>query len=301
MTRSSTEAAVVSDVSPGVDKPTAQRPGSTEQQGREAAEAFRRDHQLGRQPLGDLLTLIEQATGCDVAIVEGDPDEHGMVMRDPVTKRIYIAVARTSHPMRQRSSLAHELAHVVFEDWHDGDLAERSPAERRADAFARHLLIPEAGVRDFFTASEPLTEADLSSVVQHFQVSPAMAAIALSNCGFIDENTKDGWKSLSTPALATRFGWREQYRALSDAANRVRAPQRLLARAITGYGAGVVSPAVIASLRGLSADAVVEELTAAGITPPSVDVPWASEEDMTPAGIDLSDLDADFEAGENGD
>lgn len=291
----------MSEANPGVKYTPSQRSGSTEQQGREAAEAFRRDHQLGWQPLGDLLTLIEQATGCDVAIVDGDPDEHGMVMRDPATERVYIAVARTPHPMRQRSSLAHELAHVVFEDWHDGDLAERSSAERRADAFARHLLIPEAGVRDFFTSAGPLTEADLSAVVQHFHVSPPMAAIALATCGLIDEATKDEWKSLSTPALATRFGWREQYRALSDAANRVRAPQRLLARAITGYGAGVVSPAVIASLQGLSADTVIDELTAAGITPPSVEVPWAAADDMTPAGIDLSDLDNDLGAGESGD
>jgi len=54
--------------------------------------------------------------------------------------------------MRQRSTLAHELGHVLFQDWADsdaGDWSERNPAEIRADAFARHLLVPVEGLRDF--------------------------------------------------------------------------------------------------------------------------------------------------------
>jgi uncharacterized protein YndB with AHSA1/START domain len=61
------------------------------------------------------------------------PDsEHGLSMCDPATGRVVIAVATTPHPMRQRSSIAHELGHVVA-----GDLdravplspGERSPEE----------------------------------------------------------------------------------------------------------------------------------------------------------------------------
>lgn len=40
--------------------------------------------------------------------------EHGMVMRDPRCGSTTIAVAKTPHPMRQRSTLAHELAHALF-------------------------------------------------------------------------------------------------------------------------------------------------------------------------------------------
>jgi hypothetical protein len=40
---------------------------------------------------------------------------------------------------------------------------------------------------------------------------------------------------VTAPALAARFGWLDQYRALQAGSGRRRAPQRLLARAIQGY------------------------------------------------------------------
>lgn len=121
---------------------------SAEEEGRHAAAEFRRRHELGVQPLGDLAALIEQTTGHDVAILEAEPDEHGMTMFDPTFDVVFIAVAQTPHPMRQRSSLAHELAHAVFSDWtaeESKDLSARPAEEVRADAFARHFLLPREG------------------------------------------------------------------------------------------------------------------------------------------------------------
>jgi Zn-dependent peptidase ImmA (M78 family) len=59
-------------------------------------------HRLGVQPMDDLA-------------------EHGLTMRDPRRNAVFIGVARTRNPMRQRSTLAHELGHVLFEDWADND------------------------------------------------------------------------------------------------------------------------------------------------------------------------------------
>jgi Zn-dependent peptidase ImmA (M78 family) len=73
------------------------------------------------QPLGDLVAVIEQATGIDVAVLDVGPDEHGLAMRDPARGTVFIGVARTRNPMRQRSTLAHELGHVLFGDWADAD------------------------------------------------------------------------------------------------------------------------------------------------------------------------------------
>ena len=56
---------------------------TAETEGSEAAARFRKDHHLGAQPLGDLLEIIEEATGIDVAVLETGPDEHGLTMRDP--------------------------------------------------------------------------------------------------------------------------------------------------------------------------------------------------------------------------
>ena len=74
-----------------------------------------------------------------------------MTMRDPAREIAMIAVARTRNPMRQRSTLAHELGHVLFGDYRRpraSGWSDRSPEEIRADAFARHLLVPVQGIRD---------------------------------------------------------------------------------------------------------------------------------------------------------
>lgn len=265
---------------------------TTEQQGRDAAAAFRNKHHLGIQPLGDLVALIEQTTGCDVAVLDAAPDEHGLTMRDPARDVTFIGVARTPNPMRQRSTLAHELAHLVFSDWSNGeDPSSRSPREIRADAFARHLLIPRKGLKDFLGDRNALSEADLSAVVQWFLVSPAVASIALHDCGYVDLSTKEEWRRLTTPTLATRFGWRDQYVSLQHDSNRTRSPQRLLARAVHGYSEGVVSAQAVATLRGLSVEAATEELASAGVIPQTHQPPWLTAADLPAVTVDLHDLD----------
>jgi Zn-dependent peptidase ImmA (M78 family) len=243
---------------------------TAETEGCAHAGQFRHDHHLGVQPLGDLVAVIEQATGIDVAVLDVGPDEHGLTMRDPARGTVYIGVARTRNPMRQRSTLAHELGHVLFQDWADsdaGDWSDRDPAEIRADAFARHLLVPVEGLRDFMGDRSPAGASALSAVVQRFLVSPQIAAIALRQAGYIDEAAKRDWMTLTTPQLAARFGWTDQYRLLQASSDQRRAPQRLLARAITGYVEGVLPVQAIATLRGISPEALLEELSEAGVTP----------------------------------
>lgn len=262
-----------------------------EEQGRSAAAQFRATNHLGVQPLGDLVALIEQTTGHDVAILDADPEEHGLTMRDPVGGAVFIGVARTPNPMRQRSTLAHELAHVVFGDWAEQeDPADRPPTEIRADAFARHLLVPVEGLKAFLEQQRPLSEADLSAVVQRFLVSPAIAAIALHDSGHIDAATKLEWMSFSTARLATRFGWRDQYQALQNDANQTRAPQRLLTRAIAGYADGVVTAQTIATVRGIAVGEMLAELADAGITPTEHQPPWLAASDLPAVTVDLSAL-----------
>lgn len=269
---------------------------SAEQEARTAAEDFREHHHLGVQPLGDLAALIEQTTGHDVVVLDASADSHGLTMRDPVRGRTFLGVARTRHPMRQRSTLAHELAHVIFGDWTE-DLAARSPEEIRADAFARHLLIPRAGLIAFLGEKTSPDLAMLSDVVQRFVVSPALAAIALRDAGLIDPGMYDEWKQLTTPHLATRFGWADHYATLQADADRLRAPQGLVARAIAGYAAGVLSAQAIATLRGVPVETVQEELAAVGIVPEQPDPEAHELHELPEITIDLSDLgDADLSA-----
>lgn len=268
-----------------------------EAEGRAAANRFRQEHHLGVQPLGDLVAIIEQATGIDVAVLDVGPDEHGLTMRDPDRTAVFIGVARTRNPMRQRSTLAHELGHVVFEDWVDngaGNWSDRTPEEVRADAFARHLLVPVEGLRALLGEPEPVAMSTLSALVQRFLVSPAIALIALHQAGYVDTATKRDWMALSAPQLAVRFGWSDQYRALQADSDQRRAPQRLLARAITGYAEGVLPAQAIATLRGITPEAAEAELREAGIEPTRPPVAWADAESLPAADVDLAALDEDL-------
>lgn len=262
---------------------------STEAQAKRAADEFRASHGLGAQPLGDLIALIEQTTGHDVAILDADPDEHGLMMRDPARDRVFIGIARTPHPMRQRSSLAHELGHLVFQDYAD-DLKRRSSEEIRADAFARHLLIPAEGLTAWLARGAAATEALLSDVVQRFLVSPAIAAIAMRNAGYIDADIANQWMKIPTRALATRFGWSDYYAALQADASSIRPPQGLLARAVAGYVEGVVSAQAIATLRGVPVENVLEEFAEAGIVPTGTDDAGFELDELPSVDVDLSGL-----------
>lgn len=263
---------------------------NAEAAGRAAAEQFRREHRLGVQPLGDLVAVIEQSAGIDVAVLDVGPDEHGLAMRDSGRDVVIIGVARTQNPMRQRSTLAHELCHVLSGDWADISTAswgDRTPQEIRADAFARHLLVPTEGLHETLQPRTTIAPHDLSTVVQRFLVSPVIAAIALQQAGYIGESTKLQWMSLSAPQVAARFGWTDQYQALQAASDRRRAPQRLLARAIRGYAEAVVSAQTIATLRGVPLEIAAAELQEAGVVPVEHSVPWTDPAELPDVDMDL--------------
>lgn len=274
---------------------------NAEGEGRAAAAQFRQEHHLGLQPLGDLVAIIEQATGIDVAVLDVGLDEHGLTMRDPRRNAVFIGVARTRNPMRQRSTLAHELGHVLFEDWVDGagNWSDRTPQEIRADAFARHLLVPVEGLRELLGDQQAATRSTLSAVVQRFLVSPAIASIVLHQAGYIDTATKQEWKPLSAPQLAVRFGWSDQYHALQADSDQRRAPQRLLARAITGYTEGVLPAQTIATLRGITPEAAAAELREAGIEPTRQQIAWADPSSLPAVNVDLAALDDDLNAADD--
>lgn len=264
---------------------------NAEQQAKQAADKFREDHGLGVQPLGDLVELIEHTVGCDVAVLDADEGEHGLTMRDPLRGKVFIGVARSTTPMRQRSTLGHELGHLLFEDWAEGiDYGKRSFEEIRADAFARHLLTPIEGVRELLGTRDSASESDLSALVQRFLVSPPIAAIALREAGYIDADRSQEWMKFRTPLLATRYGWSDHYAALQADSNRLRSPQALVARAIAGYEEGVVSAQMIATLRGVDVAVLVDELDAAGITPRHHDVVDVGADSLPDVEVDLSGL-----------
>ena len=266
---------------------------TNEFQARERATAFRRQHRLGTAPIPDLVTVIEDAVGIDVAVLDADSDEHGLSVRNPDTGRILIGVARTAHPMRQRSTLAHELGHVLFDDFttaNNENLSHRSPAEIRADAFARHLLIPVDGVRKFFSEGFGDPAEELSRVVRWFRVSPVLALIVLRDCGYVSQAEVDRLSRMSTQQLATLYGWMDVYSSWSEASMRHKSPRQLMRRALLGYVDGLVSAQVIANMQGVGVDVAVEQLKSAGIEPIDLPGPELDDDWSPPVPVDMDDF-----------
>ncbi|MHB1615461.1 MAG: ImmA/IrrE family metallo-endopeptidase, partial [Actinomycetes bacterium] len=176
-------------------------------------------------------------TGIDVLSMAANEAEHGLSTYDPDTGARAIVVATTGNPMRQRSSVAHELGHFLAGDLDRpaaGAPGQRTPAEIQADAFARHLLLPLDAVRARVRRGH-VDRADLSALVQNFEVSPQLAAIQLKEARRIDGTTCEEWGKETTPVLAAAYGWLSQYSSLTADSRRPRAPQKLMAMAVSGY------------------------------------------------------------------
>lgn len=236
--------------------------------------------------------LVHVTKGIDVISIKAPDTEHGLSMQDPATGRIVIAVATTQHPMRQRSSIAHELGHVIAGDLEQDEPVtpgERSPAEIRADAFARHLLLPLEAVQRRFGGnrnSTGVTLANLSDLVQEFEVSAYIAAIQLRTLKVIDADTCSAWSNWSAANLATTFGWGSQYRALVADSSLSRAPQALMTRAVEGYRRGVLSINELAAWYGRDPADLESEL---GAPPPAgATDDWDDDAPLFPDG-DLED------------
>lgn len=216
---------------------------SNEAVARQRAEEFRGSHDLSEDtPIGDVFEFVQRTTGVDVVSVKAGAAEHGLLMQDIATGRACIAVSVDTHPMRQRSSVLHELGHLLAGDLDRGEsLAPgvRSDAEVQADAFCRHLLLPLGAVGNgpWLEASDTST---LSDLVQTFGVSPTIAAIQLRDAGRISSQTYTAWKGLSTRQVAAVHGWLDRYDQLAAASDKPRAPQGLLARAVAAYKAGAL-------------------------------------------------------------
>jgi hypothetical protein len=118
---------------------------------------------LGTAPLGSLADLAERHFGVDVECGAFGPQISGMcVHADPIALILANTHLTTGH---LRFTLAHELAHhllgdpreVVVED----KLSGESTIERRANAFAAHLLMPADEVHRVI-ADRPISDQVLA-------------------------------------------------------------------------------------------------------------------------------------------
>lgn len=259
---------------------------SNEKQGREAAAKFRHDHHLGTAPIDDMVALLD-LLDVDVLFVDAGSNEHGLTARDSTTGTMVIVVNANLSPARLRSTLAHEMGHLLFPDDLNSSPHHEytSASETRAHAFARHLLLPLDAVK---AAKRELPHLDaeglLNWCVKRYAVSPAIAAIQLKTAHLIDSATCEAFKPLATKDLAWKYGWRDLEKQREAVVREGPRPRRLQELATRAYLAGAMPITELAVITGHNVDELLAELP----PPPPVAQPTNDRDALR--DDDLSDL-----------
>lgn len=118
-------------------------------QGARVSEEERRRLGLGIAPLADIADILE-AQGVHTILAHLPEDISGLTLSEAGVG-IFV-VANRHHPyLRRRFSFVHEYAHVLLDRGRRGTISRSSARDElievRANAFAAHFLMPEAGVR----------------------------------------------------------------------------------------------------------------------------------------------------------
>ncbi|MFB9247041.1 ImmA/IrrE family metallo-endopeptidase [Sphaerisporangium melleum] len=247
---------------------------SGEDQGRVLALAVRRLLDLGGAPLADPAELAERLAGVDTAVVDFPAGIDGFTLTDPVRAVTLIVVSTNAVTERQRFTYCHELGHFIFGDGTETHLLDggRTSAELRCDAFARHLLAPQDGIRAWLGVNGPggesaFDERRCALLARHFGVSLMVILIQLERMGMITGRQVERLRGPSGAQLAWRYGWGPQYAGKQEISRTVRPPQRVLERATTAYQAGKLGIRVLADLQGQDPTVTETALTAAGVIP----------------------------------
>ncbi|MBT3074266.1 MULTISPECIES: helix-turn-helix domain-containing protein [Streptomyces] len=245
-----------------------------EQQACLLAHRVREVLHLGCAPIADIDELIEQLTGVDTAVLKLPKSTEGFTATDPERETTLVAVRASDVPERQRFSFAHELGHLLWDDGAEVHQlsGERTPGEKRCDAFARHLLAPEEGIRAWLSTEGILEnrvadERTAALLSRHFRVSFFVILIQLESMSLITHEEKNRLKGPTGTQLAQRYGWGPAYQQEQESAKAVRAPRRILERAVEAYRQNYIGVRALAMLEGSNPEEVEARLREAGIVP----------------------------------
>lgn len=236
--------------------------GSAVKAPEEHVSEFRDRHGLGNAPIRDIIQVVEDYAGAFVLAREFPASYDAFTAHDDVSGTIVIAVGISNNYERQRFSVAHELGHLesgrMSADVHSLPDAKRSPDEKWADGFARHLLLPISAVDKYLTdvgrTKGSLTLESVSDLVRVFGVSPAVAMIQLRDSQWICQDNYDLWTqsspSLTSRSLAVKFGWASERDGLVRATQTPRRPTRIVKAATSAYQEGKITLEALAQVSG---------------------------------------------------
>lgn len=218
-------------------------------QGTELAELLREELALDAGPLEDLSEVVEGRLGIDLAVLSLGSGLSAVAAFDDVRQVALAGVSVAEPYARQRFSLAHEVAHVLFGDEHS-DVVQRSPVEQRADKFAQALLVPPAGIRAWLerrglSQDERLDYPLACQLAEDFGISPTTAWIALS-----DLHLAPAASASSARMAAIETGHLTEHPQREKAARVERIPRRIEARVLAALRSGHLNPESAAAALG---------------------------------------------------
>ncbi|MGW2214041.1 ImmA/IrrE family metallo-endopeptidase [Nonomuraea sp. NPDC001684] len=242
--------------------------------GRQTAGKVRDALGLGDEPIPDLVSLVERC-GIPVAFQPLPHNLHGINVRDDSNGRVRraIVVSSADYWSRQRFTLAHELCHGLYDDEgqvivDEVELPQTLP-ELRAEAFARHLLLPMGALRAEREATQAAGEPAHTLLVRlmlTYGVSRSVVLKALVDDGFVppDDGRLAMLKAEPVRNLMGSAGHAQSWQELCEGQNEPSGSPWLVERALHAYGEGLVDIAVVAELMGEDEPEVRRMLADAG-------------------------------------
>ena len=243
-------------------------------EGEAAAEQLRDALGMGDAPIAELSELLEQQ-GIDVTCVPlGDGNEtiSGLCVRSGYTRIALVNSSKdTAH---QRFTLAHELAHLLFDDptsevHVDAAVGAQSKDARevRANAFASAFLLP-IGALHRQVGTTKATEADFAQLVFTMGVSVEALANRVEKAGLADRQAIQALRALTPKQLALRHNRFGDWQQRQQARHLRRPPTRLYERTLAAYTQARIGIGPLAGLLARSDEAALaDELADAGVAP----------------------------------
>lgn len=215
---------------------------------------------LGDEPIPTLVELLEQR---GIRVIEVDEQSHqfdgcqidgfaaiavGLGFERPVT--------------RKRFTIAHELAHVLLNDWVSKHQLSDREFDKTMDKFASEFLLPEAALRSYFGGTRTsITEQELVAVKLRFGVSIRAIVYALHEFQLIGDNAYQRFFSQTVKHWSKNGGLHEE--PGDDLLPRLdqEHPQRFRRITLRGVSEGNISMSRGAGLLGTSLSEIRREAT----------------------------------------
>lgn len=150
-------------------------------------------------PIGNVVDLVEN-NGIIVCQLE-IPSQHFSGLNGTVNGVPYIAVNVSMSPERQRFTIFHELAHMVFIGLNDAD---SSGCEQRANSIAGHVLFSDKAVYRELGVKRAGISADMLVTAKEYGISMLCLAYRAKECGVVSESAYKHFMM-----LASSNGWRK--------------------------------------------------------------------------------------------